>query len=78
MATKGKGGDLVQKMNDLPAQIEARKKAWNLDDLADLLSVDRTTLYRMVRARRLPSYRIGTLIRLDPKTTANWLRGTTI
>ncbi|MCS7056930.1 MAG: PocR ligand-binding domain-containing protein [Thermoflexales bacterium] len=39
----------------------------------DLLKVDRTTIYRMVEAGRLPAIRVGKQWRFEPEQVARWL-----
>jgi len=44
------------------------------DDLASLLSVSRITIFKQAKAGRTPSFRIGTCVRFDPKSVAEWHR----
>jgi excisionase family DNA binding protein len=52
--------------------------AWRLlktaDELADILAVSRITIFKQAKAGRIPSFRIGTCVRFDPRAVANWLR----
>jgi excisionase family DNA binding protein len=45
-----------------------------VEELAGLTSISPKTLYRYIKLRKLPAIRIGGCIRLNPKTTADWLR----
>jgi hypothetical protein len=36
--------------------------------------VSRITIFKQAKAGRIPSFRIGTCVRFDPKIVANWLR----
>jgi excisionase family DNA binding protein len=44
------------------------------DELAHVLTVSRITIFKQAKAGRIPSFRIGTCVRFDPRTTAEWLR----
>jgi excisionase family DNA binding protein len=44
-----------------------------VDHVAGLLGCSTKALYKMVKQKRLPCYRLGAAIRLDPQHTANWL-----
>lgn len=57
----------------LAETIRARRKAIKIEEVADILSLSQTTLYDWVRTRQIPSYRMGTTIRFDPKELADWL-----
>lgn len=54
--------------------IQARRKALTINEFADLLSLAPTTVYDMARTGKLPCFRVGSAIRLDPKKAADWLR----
>jgi len=58
----------------LADQIEQMGRALTAEDLAKLLSVSKVTIFKQAAAGRIPSFRIGTCVRFDPKTVANWLR----
>lgn len=53
--------------------IERRATALTVDELAGLLNASPKTLYKAIRAGRLPAYRVAG-IRLDPAEVAKWLR----
>jgi excisionase family DNA binding protein len=55
--------------------VEARRTALTVPELAKMLSLSKVSLYELVKTGRLPAMKIGGSIRLDPKTTAAWLRG---
>ena len=55
-------------------QIEQTGRALTADELARVLSVSRITIFKQAKAGRIPSFRIGTCVRFDRKTTADWLR----
>ena len=58
----------------LPDRIERLGRALTADELARTLSVSRITIFKQAKAGRIPSFRIGTCVRFDPKTVAQWLR----
>lgn len=59
---------------DIPETIETHNGAWTVNALAQLLGVSTKLLYKLIRQGRLPAFRIGTLVRLNPKTTGEWFR----
>jgi excisionase family DNA binding protein len=58
----------------LADRIERFQHALNARQLSDLLRVSRITIFKLAKAGRMPSFRIGTCVRFDPKSTAAWLR----
>jgi predicted DNA-binding transcriptional regulator YafY len=62
----------------IPEQIEARKKALSVEDFAKMLDVSVWSVYRMIKKQGLPAmHLLSGIIRLDPATTAHWLRAQT-
>jgi len=59
----------------LPDRIERIGRALKADELARMLTVSRITIFKQAKEGRIPSFRIGTCVRFDPKTVAQWLRG---
>jgi len=55
-------------------QIEKIGRALTAEDLAKLLSVSRVTIFKQAATGRIPSFRVGTCVRFDPRAVANWLR----
>ena len=55
-------------------QIAAKRKAFSLREFSEIIGMSYRSLNDMANNRTLPCIRIGTTIRLDPKTTADWLR----
>jgi excisionase family DNA binding protein len=74
--TKQAALDLVSNppADGIIATVEARREAWTVPQLATLLSMSKSEIYEQVQEGKLPAMRIGTNIRLCPKTTAQWLR----
>ncbi len=58
----------------LADQIEQTGRALTAAELARVLSVSRITIFKQAKAGRIPSFRIGTCVRFDPRAVANWLR----
>ena len=69
----------MPKMPSLPTPglidiVESRKTAWTIAEFCALLEISDQVIYRQIKANRLPCLKVGGSIRLDPKTTAEWLR----
>ena len=58
----------------LADRIEQVDHALTADELANILAVSRITIFKQAKAGRIPSFRIGTCVRFDPRAIANWLR----
>jgi len=54
--------------------IESKPNALTVEELATMMSQSPKTLYKAVKTGRLPAYRLGGSIRLDPHDVAEWLR----
>jgi excisionase family DNA binding protein len=59
----------------LADRIERFERAMTARQLASLLAVSTIVVYKLAKSNRLPSFRIGTCVRFDPKAVAIWLRG---
>jgi excisionase family DNA binding protein len=58
----------------LADQIAQTGHALTANELSKILAVSHITIFKQAKAGRIPSFRIGTCVRFDPKTTADWLR----
>ena len=58
----------------LADRIERMGRALTADELASMLTVSRITIFKQAKAGRIPSFRIGTCVRFDPKSVGTWLR----
>jgi excisionase family DNA binding protein len=58
----------------LADRIERSERALTAEDLATLLAVSKVTIFKLAKAGRIPSFRIGTCVRFDPRAVATWLR----
>jgi excisionase family DNA binding protein len=54
--------------------IEGNRCAITASEVAEFLSLSRITIYKMAKAGRIPSFRIGAAVRFDPCAIAQWLR----
>jgi excisionase family DNA binding protein len=55
-------------------QIAEKRSALSLQEFAQLVGISYRTVFDMASDGRLPVMRIGSSLRLDPKTTAEWVR----
>lgn len=58
----------------LADRIERIGRALTADELAQMLTVSRITIFKLAKAGRIPCFRIGTCVRFDPRAVATWLR----
>ena len=63
-----------EKRAPLADRIEKVGHALTARDLARLLNVSAITIFKHAAAGRIPSFRIGTSVRFDPKSVADWIR----
>jgi excisionase family DNA binding protein len=54
------------------------KTALAVDEFAKMMSVSKKFVYKMLKRSGLESYQLGGIIRLDPLSTAQWLRSRTV
>jgi len=69
-----KADDAADLPRSLPEQLEKIAHALTAKNLAQLLQVSEVTVYKLAKANKLPSFRIGTAVRFDPRAVARWLR----
>ncbi len=50
------------------------KGAMTAKEVAEMLSVSPKTIFKLARAGRIPSFRIGTAVRFDGRLVIDWLR----
>jgi len=55
-------------------RIKNMDHAMTADELAEILAVSPVTIFKHAKAGRIPSFRIGTCVRFDPHSVAEWLR----
>jgi excisionase family DNA binding protein len=61
-------------VKSLADQIERVGHALKAAELAELLAVSRILVFKLAKAGRIPSFRVGTCVRFDPRAVANWMR----
>jgi excisionase family DNA binding protein len=59
----------------LADRIERFGRAMTATQLASFLAVSRIIIYKLAKKNRIPSFRVGSCVRFDPKAVASWLRG---
>lgn len=59
---------------DVFEALSSRRDCLTVPELAEMLGVSKNGLYEQVKAGTLPGMRIGTTVRLNPRTIAKWLR----
>ena len=59
----------------LADRIERFGRAMTATQLAALLAVSTIIVYKLAKHGRIPSFRVGTCVRFDPRAVVNWLRG---
>ena len=64
----------VSTVVDLAMVVESKKGAWTVEEFADLLEVSAKYVYNQVKRGSLPAYRLGGMLRINPKAAATWLR----
>src|SRR5579884_1591872 len=66
----------VELSKDIPSRIEARESALSVKELATLVGLSDWAIRKQIERGKLPVYRIGDAIQIDPLHAANWLRST--
>ena len=59
----------------LADRIERFGRAMTATQLAGLLAVSRIIIYKLAKKNCIPSFRVGSCVRFDPRAVASWLRG---
>jgi excisionase family DNA binding protein len=58
----------------LADRVERMGRALTANELAEMLAVSKITIFKHAKAGRIPSFRVGTCVRFDPRSVAQWLR----
>jgi excisionase family DNA binding protein len=58
----------------LVESLEKRGHALKVSEVADLFQVSPMTIYRAAKDGSLPSFKIGSSLRFDPKAVISWLK----
>jgi excisionase family DNA binding protein len=61
-------------MQRLIETLEKRQSLLTVEELAGLLSCSVKTIYKQIKAGRLPAIRFGSCVRLDPADVTAWIR----
>jgi excisionase family DNA binding protein len=54
--------------------VESCGCAMTVAQLAKILQCSRGQIYKLIEEKRLPALKVGTMVRLDPGTVADWIR----
>jgi excisionase family DNA binding protein len=65
-ASERRGGGTIASI------IRSRLTAWNADEFAALIGTSKQHIYKLAKAGRMPSHRIGGAVRFDPQELADW------
>ena len=63
-----------KKMLGIASRFAAFDHALNINEVADVLGLNKKTIERMARADRIPSFKIGNQVRFDPRLLAEWAK----
>jgi excisionase family DNA binding protein len=66
------------KPQSISQQIRSCPTALTVDDVATFLNLAKKTVYAMSSAGRMPSIKIGSVLRFDPVDLADWIDGRTL
>ncbi len=58
----------------LVENLEKRQRALKVSEVADLLQVSPMTIYRAAKDGSLPSFKVGSSLRFDPRAIIAWLK----
>ncbi len=65
-----------KKMLGIASRFAAFDHALNINEVAEVLGFNKKTIERMARASRIPSFKIGSQVRFDPRHLAEWAKST--
>ena len=68
--------DTPYQFKSLASRVRGMHGALDADELAKLLGVAKVTILRRAKRGKIPSFRIGTMIRFDPQAISRWLART--
>lgn len=61
--------------NKLAGREEDHGYELTVAQLAKILQCSKREIYKLIEDKRLPALKVGTIIRFDPETVADWIRG---
>lgn len=59
-------------INSIGDRIRAFQRAMTAEEVSELFNIHLDTIYKQARSGNIPSFRIGTSVRFDPKYLADW------
>jgi len=65
---------LSEPMDDPPGTKNMPEKLLTLEQVAEYLSVDKFTVYRLLADKELPAFKVGNQWRFKRRLLENWLR----
>ena len=65
--------DTPYQFKSLASRVRGMHGALDADELAKLLGVAKVTILRRAKRGKIPSFRIGTMVRFDPQAISRWL-----
>jgi excisionase family DNA binding protein len=74
MSVHGSSGGRMSDTNSLPDRIAQFDHALTAAELSKLLAVSKITIFKHAATGRIPSFRVGSCVRFDPRAVAIWLR----
>jgi excisionase family DNA binding protein len=63
-----------KKMLGIASRFAAFDHALKIEEVAEVLGLNKKTIERMARANRIPSFKIGNQVRFDPRLLAEWAK----
>jgi len=63
-----------KKMLGIASRFAAFDHALNIDEVADVLGMNKKTVERWARAGRIPSFKLGNLVKFDPRLLGEWAK----
>ncbi len=65
--------DTPYQFKSLASRVRGMHGVLDADELAKLLGVAKVTILRRAKRGKIPSFRIGTMVRFDPQAISRWL-----
>lgn len=63
-----------KKMLGIASRFADFDHALKIEEVAEVLGLNKKTIERMARANRIPSFKIGNQVRFDPRLLAEWAK----
>lgn len=62
-------------ISDLATHIENLEGALTVKQVSKFTGICKSVIYEMAADKRIPSHRIGSILRFEPRDVAEWWRG---